>query len=156
VTRRSIRPAPPASIEFERGWPLIVDRALYRELAKQAIARTVSELEAKVAQRAAEKKTSRGRGDQPPDPLADARAEHHRTLREVGEQAHGVNLDLGASLLTGLAYVDPADITVARLFVLSSLGPPMRVRPRCVICCGSSSGPVRFVGPASGEALVGG
>jgi hypothetical protein len=28
------------TVEFERGWPLIVDRALYRELAKQAIART--------------------------------------------------------------------------------------------------------------------
>ena len=35
-------------IEFERGWPLIVDRAVYRELVKQAIARTVGELEARV------------------------------------------------------------------------------------------------------------
>ena len=110
------------TIEFERGWPLIVDRALYRELTKQAIARTVAELEAKVAQRAAEKKTSRSRGDQAADPLAAARAEHHRALREVAEQAHGANLDLGASLLTGLAYVDPADMNVARLLVYGLLG----------------------------------
>ena len=34
------------TIEFEHGAPLIVDRSLYRELVKQAIARTVSELEA--------------------------------------------------------------------------------------------------------------
>jgi hypothetical protein len=99
------------TIEFERGWPLIVDRALYRELAKQAIARTVGELEAKVAQRAAEKKTSRSRADESADPLAVARSEHQRALRDLGEQAHGSNLDLGASLLTGLSYVDPADIT---------------------------------------------
>lgn len=46
-------------IEFERGWPLIVDRSLYRELAKQAIARTHEELEAKVAQRDADGKASR-------------------------------------------------------------------------------------------------
>jgi ParB/RepB/Spo0J family partition protein len=110
------------TIEFERGWPLIVDRALYRELTKQAIARTVTELEAKVAQRAAEKQTSRRRGDQPPDPLAHARSEQRRALREVAEQAHGVNLDLGASLLTGLAYVDPSDINVARMLVYGLLG----------------------------------
>ena len=47
-------------IEFDRGYPLIVDRALYRELVKQAMARTVDELEVKVAERAAEKKASRG------------------------------------------------------------------------------------------------
>ena len=110
------------TIEFERGWPLIVDRALYRELTKQAIARTVTELEAKVAQRAAEKKTSRGGADESADPVAAARSEHQRALREVGEQAHGVNLDLGASLLTGLAYVDPADINVARMLVYGLLG----------------------------------
>src|SRR5450755_3392229 len=110
------------TIEFERGWPLIVDRALYRELVKQAIARTVEELETKVAQRAAEKKTGRSRADESADPLAAARSEHQRALRELGEQAHGVNLDLGASLLTGLAHVDPADITVARLLVYGLLG----------------------------------
>jgi ParB/RepB/Spo0J family partition protein len=47
------------TIEFEHGAPLIVDRSLYRELVKQAIARTVSELEARVADQAAERKASR-------------------------------------------------------------------------------------------------
>ncbi len=110
------------TIEFERGWPLIVDRALYRELVKQAIARTVTELEAKVAQRAAERTTRRRGADRPGDPLATARAEHKRALRDIGERAHGVNLDLGASLLTGLAHVDPASMDVARLLVYGLLG----------------------------------
>ena len=47
------------TIEFEHGAPLIVDRSLYRELVKQAIARTVSELEARVADQAAERQASR-------------------------------------------------------------------------------------------------
>ena len=92
---------------------------MYRELVKQAIARTVEELEVKVAERAAERKASRGRSaDQPADPVADARREEQRQLRELSEQAHGVNLDLGAGLLTGLATVDPSDMDVARFFVL--------------------------------------
>ena len=47
------------TIEFEHGAPLIVDRSLYRELVKQAIARTVSELQARVADQAAERQASR-------------------------------------------------------------------------------------------------
>jgi hypothetical protein len=110
-------------IEFERGYPLIVDRALYRELVKQAIARTVDELELKVAERAAEKKANRGRSaDEPADPVADARREEQRQLRELSERAHGVNLDLGVGLLTGLATVDPSDMDVARVFVYALLG----------------------------------
>ena len=106
-------------IEFDRGWPLIVDRALYRELVKQAIARTLDELEVKVTERAAEKKANRGRSaDEPADPVADARREEQRQLRELSERAHGVNLDLGAGLLTGLATVNPSDMDVARVFVL--------------------------------------
>jgi len=112
-------------IEFDRGYPLIVDRALYRELVKQAIARTVDELEleVKVAERAAEKKANRGgKGERPADPVADARREEQRQLRELSERAHGVNLDLGAGLLTGLATVDPSDMDVARVFVYGLLG----------------------------------
>jgi hypothetical protein len=110
-------------IEFDRGYPLIVDRALYRELVKQAIARTVDELEVKVAERAAEKKANRGRtADQPADPVVDARREEQCQLRELSERAHGVNLDLGAGLLTGLATVDPSDMDVARAFVYGLLG----------------------------------
>jgi len=111
-------------IEFERGWPLIVDRRLYRELAKQAIARTATELEARVADRAAEKKAGRsaGAGELPADPGAQARREEQRALREIAERAHGANLDLGAGLLTGLSTVDPANIDVARVFVYGLLG----------------------------------
>ena len=56
-------------IEFDRGYPLIVDRALYRELVKQAITRTVDELEVKVAERAARGRPAVGRStDQPAGP----------------------------------------------------------------------------------------
>ena len=71
----------------------------------------------------AEKKASRGRSpDQPADPVADARREEQRQLRELSERAHGVNLDLGAGLLTGLATVDPSDMDVVRAFVYGPLG----------------------------------
>ena len=113
------------TIEFEHGSPLIVDRSLYRELVKQAIARTVSELEARVADQAAERKASRtANRSEPADPLAEVERDERRQLRVCGEQAHGVNLDLGASLLNGQSTVDPADMTVARFFVLG------RYRPR--------------------------
>jgi len=111
------------TIEFEHGAPLIVDRSLYRELVKQAIARTVSELEARVADQAAERQASRtANRSAPADPLADAERDERRQLRVCGEEAHGVNLDLGAGLLNGLATVDPADMTVARFFVYGMLG----------------------------------
>ena len=87
-------------IEFERSAPIIVDRALYRQLAKDAIPRTTEQLREKVAAAAAEKKQARKRnGGADADPLAEARREHGRRLRELAEQAHGVNLDLGAGLL---------------------------------------------------------
>ena len=112
-------------IEFERGWPVIVDRSLYRELVKQAIARTVTELEARVAEPAVEKDAQRhAAAELPADPGAEARREEQRAIREIAESAHGVNLDLGASLLTGLSTVDPADMAVARFLVLC--GPPHR------------------------------
>jgi hypothetical protein len=110
-------------IEFERGWPLIVDRSLYRELATQAIARTVTELEARVAERAAEKTAQRhATAELPANPGAEALREEQRAIREIAEHAHGVNLDLGAGLLTGLSTVDPADMAVARFFVYGLLG----------------------------------
>jgi hypothetical protein len=111
------------TIEFEHGAPLIVDRSLYRELVNQAIARTVSELEARVADQAAERQANRKtKSTEPDDPLAEAERDERRELRVCGEQAHGVNLDLGAGLLNGLSTVDPADMTVARLFVYGLLG----------------------------------
>jgi hypothetical protein len=102
-----------AAIEFEHGAPLTVDRSLYRELVKQAISRTVSELQARVADQAAERQANRdAKRSQAADPLAQAERDEPRQLRVCGDQAHGVNLDLGASLLNGLSTVDPADMTV--------------------------------------------
>jgi hypothetical protein len=110
-------------IEFERGAPLIVDRSLYRELVKEAVARTVTELEARVADRAAEKQAQRrATAELPSDPAAEARRDEQRAVRAIAERAHGVNLDIGAGLLNGLATVDPSDLTVARFFALGLLG----------------------------------
>jgi hypothetical protein len=39
-------------------------------------------------------------------------------LRELSDQAHGANLDLGHALIHNLTGVDPANIDVARFFVL--------------------------------------
>jgi hypothetical protein len=108
-------------IEFDRSRPVIVDRAQYRELAKQAIARTVTELEAKAAAEA--EKRERRAAARPADPVAEAKREHGRALRELADQAHGANLDLGTGLITGLATVEPADMDVARFFVYALLGP---------------------------------
>jgi len=112
-------------IEFDRSAPIIVDRSLYRELVKAAITRRVSELQAKVTARAQERKAARqsqnGAGA-PADLAAEGDREHRGRLREFSDQAHGVNLDVGAGLLTGLSAVDPADVTVARFFVYSLLG----------------------------------
>jgi hypothetical protein len=111
------------AIEFERGAPLIVDRSLYRELVKQAVARTVTELEARVAERATEQQADRAaRGQLPVDPAAQAHRDEQRAVRAIAERAHGVNLDIGAGLLTGLATVDPSDMNVARFFALGLLG----------------------------------
>ena len=112
-------------IEFERSAPIIVDRSLYRELVKAAITRTVAELEAKVAARQEERKTARQSqktGDAAADAAAEVEREHRRRMRELSDQAHGVNLDVGAGLLTGLSTVDPTDVNVAKFFVYSLLG----------------------------------
>jgi ParB/RepB/Spo0J family partition protein len=109
-------------IEFERSAPIIVDRALYRELAKQTIRRTVEELAAKVTARDVERIASRRHTTTPEDPMAGAHREHQRRLRELAETAHGVNLDIGQGLMTGLSSVDPGDLTVARFFVYALLG----------------------------------
>jgi hypothetical protein len=108
-------------IEFERGRPIIVDRSMYRELVKGAIKRTHDELQTKAAAAAQEKKAARS-SKTPADPLAAAKRSRDAQLRELTDQAHGANLDLGASLMTGLAAVDPGDIDVARFFVYALLG----------------------------------
>jgi hypothetical protein len=104
-------------IEFERGRPIIVDRSLYRELVKGAVKRTHDELQTKAAAAAQEKKTARS-AKTPADPLAAAKRDRDAQLRELTDQAHGANLDLGAALMHGRATVDPSDTDVARFFVL--------------------------------------
>jgi len=108
-------------IELDNRVPIIVDRNVYRELAKAAIAETVEALQAKCVAVAAEKTKARSTATVT-DPATLARRERDAQLRELADQAHGVNLDLGASLLNGLACVDPADINVARFFVYALLG----------------------------------
>ncbi len=89
-----------ALIEFERGAGIIVDRAMYRELVKGAVKRTVAELRVKTAELAEHRKQDRGRaGGAPEDPVVQATRERDRRLRELADQAHGVNLDLGQGLL---------------------------------------------------------
>ena len=111
------------TIEFERSAPIIVERSLYRELAKAAIKRTAEELRERTAALAAERnRAAKEKRGEPVDPVAEARQARQRQLRELAVQAHGVNLDLGAGLLTGLSTVDPADIDVARFFVFALLG----------------------------------
>jgi hypothetical protein len=108
-------------IEFERGRPIIVDRALYRDLVKGAIKRTHEELQAKAASVASEKKRARAKA-QRADPLAAAQRERDAQMRALTDQAHGANADLGVSLLHNLAAVSPDDMDVARFFVYALLG----------------------------------
>ena len=89
-------------IEFDGpGRPIIVDRPLYRELVKTAIKRAHADLEAKAAAAATEKKTARA-AKQPADPVAVAKRERDAQLRELTDQAHGANLDLGHALIHNL------------------------------------------------------
>jgi len=108
-------------IEFERGRPIIVDRPLYRELVKTAIKRTHDDLEAKATSAAKDKKASRA-DKAPADPTTLAKRERDAQLRELTDQAHGANTDLGHALIHNLTTVDPTDITVAKFFVYAVLG----------------------------------
>jgi ParB/RepB/Spo0J family partition protein len=111
-------------IELDRSTPIIVDRPLYRELAKRAIKRGAEELREQAERAKTERKAaaSRRNGSQPEDPAEGARREHGRRMRELAEQAHGANLDLGWALMNNLAIVDPGDMSVARFFVYGLFG----------------------------------
>ena len=111
-------------IEFERGRPLIVEQSLSRELAKRAVKRTVEDLRVRAADVAAQRLEARKRAPGPDaDPVDQAKRERDLRLRSLGDEAHGVNLDLGTSLLKGLSSVDPLSLDVARFFVYALLGP---------------------------------
>jgi ParB/RepB/Spo0J family partition protein len=110
-------------IELDHG-AIITDRKLYRELVKQALTRSVDEYREKVAAAREVRKTERkAAGAKPADPLADAKRTHREAIRELADQAHGVNLDLGAALINSWSRVDPNDMDVARFFVYGLLGP---------------------------------
>jgi ParB/RepB/Spo0J family partition protein len=108
-------------IELNRSTPIIIDRPLYRELCKQAIARTAEDLRARVADKGKAKRTGGVSRERTPREQLDS--EHRATVREFARQAHGTNLDLGAALLTQLATVAADDIDVARFFAYGLLGP---------------------------------
>ena len=98
---------------------VILDRGVYRELVKAAVARTVEELRARAQERASEQRERKSAGGKRErSPREEADAEHRAQAREFSRRAHAVNLDLGAALLDGLATVDPASMDVARFFVL--------------------------------------
>jgi ParB/RepB/Spo0J family partition protein len=114
-------------IEFDaESWPIIVDEKLYRQLCRDALKRTVSELEQRATQRETEQKTERDAQKQlpagPVTPEAAATREKTRRLAAIAEDAHGANLDLGRDLIGGLATVDPNSLDVARVFALGLLG----------------------------------
>lgn len=113
-------------IEFERGAPIITDRKLYRELVKDAIAELVGQLKKKaeaVAKQKTEDRKAAAAGKEGADPMVLAKREHRDATNALKDQAHGVNLDLGSSLINGLSTVDPNDMDVARFFVYGLLGP---------------------------------
>ena len=104
---------------------VILDRGVYRELVKAAVARTVEELRARAQERASEQRERKSASGSKRErtPREDADAEHRAQAREFTRRAHAVNLDLGAALLDGLATVDPASMDVARFFAYGLLGP---------------------------------
>jgi ParB/RepB/Spo0J family partition protein len=108
-------------IELDGSAPIITDRALYRELAKQAVTHTVEQLRERAAAKASGKRTGAANRERTPRDELDA--EHRAIVRELTRQAHATNLDLGSALLTELATVAPDDIHVARFFALGLLGP---------------------------------
>jgi ParB/RepB/Spo0J family partition protein len=108
-------------IELDRSAPIITDVALYRELTKEAVARTVEQLRERAAAKA--KGTRTGAAKRERTPREDLDVEHRATLRELTRQAHGTNLDLGAAFLSELATVAPDDMDVARFFAFGILGP---------------------------------
>jgi len=135
-------------IEFQTGRPIIVDRPLYRELVKGAIKRTHDDLHAKATAVAKEKKTARA-NKRPADPVTTAKRERDAQLRELTDQAHGANLDLGHALVHNLTTVDPSDIDVARFFVGALLGADHASSPYTQTGSGSPASPPAASGSSS-------
>jgi ParB/RepB/Spo0J family partition protein len=113
-------------IELEHSTPIITDRALFRELAKHAINRTLEDLRAAMREDASERASRRAQGREERTPQQQLEAEHRAAVRQLTTRAHGTNLDLGSALLQKLAAVDPSDMDVARFFAYGVLGPDQR------------------------------
>jgi ParB/RepB/Spo0J family partition protein len=108
-------------IEFEQATPIITDRDLCRDLAVQAILRTVEELTVRTQARQSERSSSaKAAAERSPEQTLEA--EHRATLGELSARAHGTNLDLGAALIKELSNVKPEDMDVARFFAYGLLG----------------------------------
>ena len=106
-------------IELDGSAPIITDLAVYRELAKQAIARTVEQLRERAAAKTKDKRA--GEGGRQRTHREELDVEHRAALRELARQAHGTNLDLGTALLTELAMVASDDMDVARFFAYADI-----------------------------------
>jgi len=113
-------------IEFEHGTPIITDRAVFRELAKQAIARTLAHLRTAKQQDTSDRASRRAQGKDQRTPQQTLEAEHRAAVRQLTARAHATNLDVGAALLHKLATVEPDDMDVARFFAYGLLGPDQR------------------------------
>ena len=100
---------------------LITDRDLYRELLLAAMNRKKETLTGQLA--AKERANAKDSGKPAVTPEEAAERARRAALRGACDDAHGVNLDIGASLTRGLAEVDPADMNVARFMVYALLGP---------------------------------
>ncbi|MCA1680106.1 MAG: hypothetical protein LC777_14725 [Actinobacteria bacterium] len=114
-------------IEFDSGPAIICDREVYRELCKQAIARTLADLKARVTEQGKAKRAGAAKRERTPREELDS--DHRANLREITRQAHGTNLDLGSALLTQLASVDPESMDVARFTATACWGPTCRRTP---------------------------
>jgi ParB/RepB/Spo0J family partition protein len=104
---------------------VVLDRGIYRELVKAAIARTLEDMRARAQARESERrdrKTSSSAARER-SPREHATAESRAQEREFARRAHSVNLDLGAALLDQLATVDPESMDVARFYCYGLLGP---------------------------------
>ena len=103
-------------LELGGNHTLITDRDLYRELLLAAMNRKKEALTAQLAA----KDRAKGKTTAKPALSPEEAAERTRRaeLRGACDSAHGVNLDIGVALTNGLATVDPADMNVARFFVL--------------------------------------
>jgi ParB/RepB/Spo0J family partition protein len=108
-------------IEFEQATPIVTDRDLYRDLAVEAIGRTVEELATRTHARERER-SSRAKAPVQRSPEQTLESEHRAAVRELTTRAHGTNLDLGAALINTLAKVKPDDMDVARFFAYGLLG----------------------------------